>query len=427
MKIFGYDFKSAKNKIDTINSLSKEEFLLWQEEQKWKIIFFHNKNNLLYQSKLASKIPNEWSKIPIMEKKDFQSDLKKMISKGIKKNDLFIGSTSGSTGTPFFYAKNKFSHSMTWALTLNRYNFHDIKLRSLEARFYGRSNKIEDKIKEKIKDIILNRFLFSVFDLSNQACQNYLNYFKKIKFKYIYGYTNSLIIFSKFLIKEGLTLKKICSSVRVCIVTSEMLLPEDRLLLSNSFGIPIINEYGVSEAGGIIAFEDNQFNWVLSKETQFIEIVDENNKILPIGSEGEILITDLFNKAMPFIRYKTGDIGRLKEKKGTLYLDKLIGRKNDNIILPNGKISPGLTFYYISKALLEKTGIINEFIIRQVKIDTFIFEMVMSRNFERSEIKYLEKSVSKYLQSNLKIVLKKVPEIKRPDSGKIKHFFSELK
>ncbi len=427
MKIFGYDFKSAKNKIDTINSLSKEEFLLWQEEQKWKIIFFHNKNNLLYQSKLASKIPNEWSKIPIMEKKDFQSDLKKMISKGIKKNDLFIGSTSGSTGTPFFYAKNKFSHSMTWALTLNRYNFHDIKLRSLEARFYGRSNKIEDKIKEKIKDIILNRFLFSVFDLSNQACQNYLNYFKKIKFKYIYGYTNSLIIFSKFLIKEGLTLKKICSSVRVCIVTSEMLLPEDRLLLSNSFGIPIINEYGVSEAGGIIAFEDNQFNWVLSKETQFIEIVDENNKILPIGSEGEILITDLFNKAMPFIRYKTGDIGRLKEKKGTLYLDKLIGRKNDNIILPNGKISPGLTFYYISKALLEKTGIINEFIIRQVKIDTFIFEMVMSRNFERSEIKYLEKSVSKYLQSNLTIVLKKVPEIKRPDSGKIKHFFSELK
>ena len=427
MKIFGYDFKSAKNKIDTINSLSKEEFLLWQEEQKWKIIFFHNKNNLLYQSKLASKIPNEWSKIPIMEKKDFQSDLKKMISKGIKKNDLFIGSTSGSTGTPFFYAKNKFSHSMTWALTLNRYNFHDIKLRSLEARFYGRSNKIEDKIKEKIKDIILNRFLFSVFDLSNQACQNYLNYFKKIKFKYIYGYTNSLIIFSKFLIKEGLTLKKICSSVRVCIVTSEMLLPEDRLLLSNSFGIPIINEYGVSEAGGIIAFEDNQFNWVLSKETQFIEIVDENNKILPIGSEGEILITDLFNKAMPFIRYKTGDIGRLKEKKGTLYLDKLIGRKNDNIILPNGKISPGLTFYYISKALLEKTGIINEFIIRQVKIDTFIFEMVMSRNFERSEIKYLEKIVSKYLQSNLTIVLKKVPEIKRPDSGKIKHFFSELK
>ena len=83
MKIFGYDFKSAKNKIDRINSLSKEEFLLWQEEQKWKIIFFHNKNNLLYQSKLASKIPNEWSKIPIMEKKDFQSDLKKMISKTI--------------------------------------------------------------------------------------------------------------------------------------------------------------------------------------------------------------------------------------------------------------------------------------------------------------------------------------------------------
>jgi phenylacetate-CoA ligase len=154
--------------------------------------------------------------------------------------------------------------------------------------------------------------------------------------------------------------------------------------------------------------------------------VDENNNTLPIGHKGEIIITDLFNKAMPFIRYKTGDVGSLKQKKGVLFLDRLIGRTNDNIILPNGKISPGLTFYYVSKSLLEKSGIIKEFIVRQVKIDTFIFDVVMTREFHSSEIEFLKKSMSDYLQSNLIIIINKVSKIKRPKSGKIKHFYSEI-
>lgn len=426
MKIFGYDYKNAKNKVNEINNLSGKEFQKWQHDKKWEITFFHFKNNTFYNSKLGSKVPDRWNEIPILEKKDFQIDINKLISDGFKKNDLFIGSTSGSSGTPFFYAKNKFSHSMTWALTSNRYDFHNLKIRSREARFYGRSNNIKTQISEKIKDLFLNRLLFNVFDLSDKACKKIVDHFKKDKFEYIYGYTNSLLIFSKFLIKNKIELKMICGSLKVCIATSEMLFPNDRLLLSTAFGVPIINEYGVSEAGGIVAFEDDKLNWILSKETQFIEIVDENNNTLPIGHKGEIIITDLFNKAMPFIRYKTGDVGSLKQKKGVLFLDRLIGRTNDNIILPNGKISPGLTFYYVSKSLLEKSGIIKEFIVRQVKIDTFIFDVVMTREFHSSEIEFLKKSMSDYLQSNLIIIINKVSKIKRPKSGKIKHFYSEI-
>ena len=68
--------------------------------------------------------------------------------------------------------------------------------------------------------------------------------------------------------------------------------------------------------------------------------------------EGNIVVTDLDNLAIPFIRYDTGDIGIIN-KSSTLdnknkILEKLIGRENNNIILPSGKISPGLSFYYVS-------------------------------------------------------------------------------
>ena len=148
--------------------------------------------------------------------------------------------------------------------------------------------------------------------------------------------------------------------------------------MREAFGVKIINEYGVSEVGGVLAFEDEEGNWLINKETMFIEIINEDGSIVNDGESGEILITDLYNMAMPFIRYKVGDLGIIKNgEKINNYkiLHKLIGRTNDNIILPSGKISPGLTFYYIFKSILESEGFLKEFIIRQIEFDTFIFLM----------------------------------------------------
>jgi phenylacetate-CoA ligase len=155
-------------------------------------------------------------------------------------------------------------------------------------------------------------------------------------------------------------------------------------------------------------------------------MIDKQGNILPYKVEGEILITDLYNKAMPFIRYKVGDLGKLSVEDDKVYLEKLIGRTNDTILLSNGKISPGLTFYYISRSLLESTGIIKEFIIRQTEIDTFVFDIIMDRNFKKTEIKSLEQSLEQHLKPNLTLIINRVDKIKRPVSGKIKHFYSEI-
>ena len=92
-----------------------------------------------------------------MEKSDLQIDLKKLLSNKYNLKNVFIGNTSGSSGHPFYYAKNKFSHSMTWALSINRYGWHNLELDSKQARFYGITLKNPGKAFELIKDNILNR------------------------------------------------------------------------------------------------------------------------------------------------------------------------------------------------------------------------------------------------------------------------------
>ena len=190
----------------------------------------------------------------------------------------------------------------------------------------------------------------------------------------------------------------------------------------------VVNEYGISEAGGITAFEDGNSNWILSSETQFIEIVDDNGLIVDIGEEGKILITDLHNKAMPFIRYEVGDTGILKFQgnNNELVLSKLTGRTNDTIMLPSGKKSPGLTFYYISRSILESSGVLKEFVIRQVTLDTFIFDIISDRNLTDNEIRQIQRAMDIYLEPGLTLKINRLNTIKRPKAGKLKHFYSEI-
>jgi hypothetical protein len=68
-----------------------------------------------------------------------------------------------------------------------------------------------------------------------------------------------------------------------------------------------------------------------------------------LWKKGRIVITSLFNKAHPFIRYDIGDIGILDEKHFTKpILQQLIGRTNDIAVLPSGK-SAWFNLYYITK------------------------------------------------------------------------------
>src|SRR5690606_328888 len=99
------------------------------------------------------------------------------------------------------------------------------------------------------------------------------------------------------------------------------------------------------------------------------------------GVEGRILSTSLYNKAFPMIRYETGDVGVIDYAHDPRYtqLKQLSGRVNDTIVLPGGKKAAGLTFYYISRSVLEKSGVLKEFIIRQTKEHRFEFDIVSDR------------------------------------------------
>ncbi len=428
LQLNGFPIKKAKSNLDKIIALSIEEKKQFIENQKQNIVEFHLENNLFYQKLVGSKNYKNWEELPVLNKTNLQIPLESRLSKGFSTKNCYINKTSGSSGEPFIFAKDKYTHALTWASNIYRFGWYGIDFNhSLQARFYGIPLDFFGYYKERIKDFLAHRYRFPIFDLSDAVLEKMLKKFQTKKFEYLNGYTSSIVLFAKFLRKRNLILKDICPTLKVCMVTSETLFDDDKILLETQFGIPIINEYGASELD-LIAFESTYKEWLINSETLFVEILDDNNNPVPNGTEGKIVITSLFNKAHPFIRYDIGDIGILDEK-STLdkpILKKLIGRSNDVAILPSGKKSPGLTFYYVTKSIIEDDGNVKEFIIKQREIDQFEIEYVSETELDLAQIQKIEEAISLYLEPHLHFNFIRKNSLKRSSRGKLKQFTSFL-
>ena len=256
LKVNGFEIDKAKSALSRIQAKNDSEFEAYVAAQKKDIISYHLKHNSFYKIFGKSIALDNWNSVPIMTKRHLQQPIEKRLSQGFTPKNVYLNKTSGSSGDPFIFAKDKWCHAMTWAEIMNRFSWYDIDFNSSkQARFYGIPLDKKGYYKERLKDYFSNRFRFSVFDLSDAAFENALAKFKTTQFDFINGYTSSIVQFAKYLKRKNITLKSVCPSLKACVVTSEMLFDDDKLLLEMQFELPVINEYGASELD-LIAFQN---------------------------------------------------------------------------------------------------------------------------------------------------------------------------
>jgi phenylacetate-CoA ligase len=424
LKLSGFKIDEAKAAFAKMKALANEDLQKYQEDKKHEILNYHLKYNSFYKSFGKNIDVNDWNSVPVLRKKDLQQPLENRLSEGFTKNNIYINKTSGSSGHPFVFAKDKWCHALTWAEIMNRFSWYGIDFNtSTQARFYGIPLDKKGYYKERFKDFLSNRYRFSIFDLTDKTLSGALNKFKSTPFDYINGYTSAIVQFAKFLKSKDLILKSICPSLSVCIVTAEMLFKDDKDLLEHHLGVPVINEYGASELG-LIAFQNLNNEWQLNTETLYVEVLDDNDSAITNGSEGRLVVTSLYNKAHPFIRYDLGDVGQISTKSSNITpkLESLIGRTNDIALLPSGKKAAGLTFYYITKSVIEDDGNVSEFIIEQHRPNSL--KVVYCSKFALTEAKkkLIAQEMETYLEPGLTVNFNRVKQIVRSKSGKLKQF-----
>mgnify|MGYP006199910867 FL=1 len=183
LKINGFPIAAAKRKLDEIQQINEEIFGEYIKNARNEIVDYHLKNNPFYKNFVGKTDISNWENIPIMKKSDLQRPLNERLSKGFTEKNVYVNKTSGSSGTPFIFAKDKFCHGLTWAVILDRFGNLGIDFNSsLQARFYGIPLDFKGYFKERTKDFFSHRYRFPVFDLSEKKLEKILKVFKMKKF-----------------------------------------------------------------------------------------------------------------------------------------------------------------------------------------------------------------------------------------------------
>ncbi|MBX3441607.1 MAG: hypothetical protein KF774_04310 [Planctomyces sp.] len=420
MIVQGFPVGEARTRMQALTRLSADDLQAHNESQRWAIARHHYDHNPFYRSLVGGAFPSAWTDLPCVTKYDLQRPLSELIARGVPQNRLYVSSTSGSTGHPFFFAKDKLSHALSWELVRQRYALHGVRMNGLQARVYGIPLNASGYWKERLKDWIANRVRLPVFDLSEEALARFLAEFARRRFEYVYGYTSAVARLCEFVLTRNTTLKDLCPTLKAGIVTSEVCTPEDRATIARALGgPPVVNEYGASELG-VLGFEWPDGVMRGSDELVHLETAPDEHGI------PRLLCTSLTNTAFPMIRYAIGDAVELDRVEGRTVIRSIEGRVNDFAVLPSGKVSAGLTFYYIARRALETSDRIREFVVRQVGPGAFVFDVVARQPLTTDDLAQMQDNMDRYLEPGLTFEINYVDAIQRGRNGKLRHFTNTM-
>jgi len=125
-------------------------------------------------------------------------------------------------------------------------------------------------------------------------------------------------------------------SIRHCLVNGEPLWPEYRKRIEQMGAIHIHDHYGAMEVSGLgVAIKPDDENMKIVADGLLLEVLEDSGSASQTGV-GDLLVTDLNNTCMPFIRYRLGDRVELIRRKGFLLI-KILGRTQESILL-NGVV-----------------------------------------------------------------------------------------
>jgi phenylacetate-CoA ligase len=207
-----------------------------------------------------------------------------------------------------------------------------------------------------------------------------------------------------------------------------------RRYVEDAFGCSMFNTYASCEAGAEIAFECTERNWHIHSDFFHIEVVDENMEPVAPGERGRLVLTRLFGRGTPIIRYTgmedwvtLGDGEKCScGLRSPIFGRPVEGRISSNIILPNGAVIPPSEFLFISEVLFDlHTYKVKKFQIVQKKVDEIDILLVIDEylkdeppSFEEIA-KKIEEVYNKKIGADIKITVKEVKEIKvDPKTGK---------
>lgn len=278
---------------------------------------------------------------PILTKETIQENYKLFLPinnnsiKGIKTSQ-----TGGTTGNILIKRNDANTRSSIWASYKRYEDWMGLQKNDKTLILMGgdvKTPSLKEIVKNKILSLLNNSISINIYNTSNETIENIIKLLQTKSFDHIRSYPQFLYSVAQKLDQRGLHF-----NIKAISTTAEPIMSEHRILFKKVFNADVFDQYGCGEIGGI-AYECSKHNG--------LHIADER-VIIETNSLNELIITDLDNYTMPFIRYWNADQAVISNtpckcgRKSKL-IKEVMGRTCDYIIGNNGQFLHWAYFWHL--------------------------------------------------------------------------------
>jgi len=331
---------------------------------------------------------------------------------------LLSKATGGSTGIPLEFDLNPDSNDRRIAASFRGYSWASAGPGTKQLYLWG--GPVGElpwwkRIKSAWYDRLYRRRVLNCFHFGPDRASDFLARLAEYRPDVIVAYTNPLYEFARVLDETG---SRPFSPGSV-VVGAEKLYDFQRVLIERVFGAPVFETYGSREFMLIGAECDRHSGLHLSMEHLFVEVVDDNGQPAPPGVEGNVVITDLFNYGMPFVRYMNGDraiagFDSCECGRGLPLLKKVVGRQLDMLTTGDGRVVPGEFFPH----LLKEFPAVRRFQVVQTSADDIRVRLVVNSNWSESDASRLTREIQGVVGPLCRFAIDIVDDIPLTGAGK---------
>ena len=368
--------------------------------------------------------PEDLLRLPPLTKDDVRRHQQDLIADNVSPKDLYPSATGGSTGEPlhFMYDHDSYEWRVAGAARADRWAGWDWGRR--QFYIWGRAVHHEPfarRWKKRLHNRLLNMHIVSSFDFTDDVLDRYVRELNAFRPAVVVGYTNALFEFARHCVDGK---HEVHAPVGV-IASAERLYDSQRDLIGRAFGAPVFDRYGCREMMNISAECDRHQGTHVNADNIFLEL-ERDGAHVPAGELGEVVVTDLNNYSMPFIRYKNGDLAVAREGdctcgRGLPLLERVEGRVLDVLVTPDGRYVPGEFFPHMLK---DYAGI-SRFQVYQGKDYAIELRIMTGEGFHARETADIEQAAREVLGASVPFAVKLVGEIPRTADGKLRVTVSE--
>lgn len=369
----------------------------------------------------------KFTQIPILTKDYLKKHQNELTSKDYLKRKWYRNYSGGSTGEPTMFLQD--GCYKKWYTASDTYYYNEllgIDESNVRKVFLWGSPRDLFKgsigIKNKMINWLTNTLFLNSFKMDEQSMLRYIKAINTYKPDLVRGYAGSLYELAKCSRRNNATMhtpKRIVSS-------AENLTPEMRTEIESVFRTKVFDYYGSRETA-TVAGECRDGLMHIFTFNNLLEVVDKDGNPVAEGQKGRILVTNLHNYSMPFIRYEIGDMAVLGPTRCTCgsflpCLRKISGRVEEHFIKKDGSIVIGYFFVHLLGVVLNK-GYIKKFQVVQEDFDRIRIITVVDKGLPDSEKNEIEQKIRIEMGLDCTILWEFVDAI--PCSASGKYFYTK--